>query len=537
MNIKKNLTGFMLLLLCCIFFTACSTDNGSGSGSGSGSGGGNDDDDESTVQIESITPPPDGIYYPDAYIDFIVTFNEAVTVDTDEGIPAIDLMIGSLSQQALYVSGSGTTELVFRYIVADSPDANDSDGIEVSEGSINLNDGIIQGTETAADVSLNLYSVSGLTNVLVDESTWTTMTDANFIYIPGGWDVDGDGTIETGFWMAKYEAKDAGSAADISGVTSLREFLSSNFYVYNPDTKMFDEVLCSDGTTGVHSGTTPESCRQHAYTTASASDLGQTVNKVEFVAAGAPMDSISAVQAAIAVNDSQITGGKTIILPTDKQWMHVVQLIINNGDNWTDGMVNDGGTLFNGNIDSGGSLEAGTDEDELLVTDLYRRIHIIENGIFAEDPSVAPDYYAYIWDISGNVEEFTRGFIAANETTGSNTGGDTFLTGDSGWEDLSTIYGTDNRDAPDWMLPILADDILLESAQLAGRYYEGASINGAQDLADIGYGGGYFSGFSTILRGNHYSSGYYSGVATIKLVKGPASYSFWSGFRAASDYQ
>ncbi|OQY01990.1 MAG: hypothetical protein B6I26_03240, partial [Desulfobacteraceae bacterium 4572_130] len=67
-------------------------------------------------------------------------------------------------------------------------------------------------------------------------------------YIPS-WDVDSDGTKEPGFWMAKYEAKATSTPITLPNKT-LRAYMSENFNVYNPTTKYFDQILCSDGLTG-----------------------------------------------------------------------------------------------------------------------------------------------------------------------------------------------------------------------------------------------------------------------------------------------
>ena len=75
------------------------------------------------------------------------TFNVAVTVDTSAGTPRIPFTVGSATKHAAYASGTGTTELVFHYTVAEG-DA-DSDGIAVGANALALNGG------TIADASSN----------------------------------------------------------------------------------------------------------------------------------------------------------------------------------------------------------------------------------------------------------------------------------------------------------------------------------------------------------------------------------------------
>ena len=46
---------------------------------------------------------------------------------------------------------------------------------------------------------------------LSEVSLHEKMIEANYVYIPGGWDVDGDGVIEPGFYIQKYEARNSGN--------------------------------------------------------------------------------------------------------------------------------------------------------------------------------------------------------------------------------------------------------------------------------------------------------------------------------------
>ena len=72
-------------------------------------------------------------------IEVTLTFDEAVTVDETGGRPGLSLQVGTVTRDALYVSGRGTTALVFRYRVLDGD--MDSDGISWSAGALGLNGG------------------------------------------------------------------------------------------------------------------------------------------------------------------------------------------------------------------------------------------------------------------------------------------------------------------------------------------------------------------------------------------------------------
>ena len=66
-----------------------------------------------------------------------VTFSEAVTLNTTAGSPTLALVIGSSTVQATYVSGSGTTALVFSTTIASGQ--NDIDGVAIALNALTLN--------------------------------------------------------------------------------------------------------------------------------------------------------------------------------------------------------------------------------------------------------------------------------------------------------------------------------------------------------------------------------------------------------------
>lgn len=77
--------------------------------------------------ITAVKPPADRTYLAGEQLTFDATFSEPVTVN---GKPELPITIGTNAVEALYESGSGTTNLVFRYRVQ-SRDA-DTNGITVA---------------------------------------------------------------------------------------------------------------------------------------------------------------------------------------------------------------------------------------------------------------------------------------------------------------------------------------------------------------------------------------------------------------------
>ncbi|WP_369283017.1 beta strand repeat-containing protein, partial [Oscillibacter sp. GMB15532] len=112
--------------------------------------------------VTSVSVPTYDTYLSGENLNFTVTFDKNVTVNTSSGTPYLSLTIGSASRHADYVSGSGTN-LVFRYTVQ----AGDSDTNGISIDSLTLNGGTIQDS-TGNDANLTLNGVGDVTGVLVN---------------------------------------------------------------------------------------------------------------------------------------------------------------------------------------------------------------------------------------------------------------------------------------------------------------------------------------------------------------------------------
>ncbi|WP_136607420.1 S-layer homology domain-containing protein [Paenibacillus dokdonensis] len=113
----------------------------------------------SAPSVVSVAVPANGIYGTGQNLDFTVQMSEPVNVT---GTPQIALVIGTTTVQAVYVSGSGTNALLFRYTVQAGQE--DTDGITM--GALALNGGSIQSVAGNHAVLL-LNSVGSTTNVLV----------------------------------------------------------------------------------------------------------------------------------------------------------------------------------------------------------------------------------------------------------------------------------------------------------------------------------------------------------------------------------
>ncbi|MFL0682803.1 MAG: Ig-like domain-containing protein [Algoriphagus aquaeductus] len=110
--------------------------------------------------ITSVSVPSNGIYAIGQNLDFTINFSEAVVAN---GTPQLSLTVGASSSQAIYIAGSGSSSLVFRYTVQ-SGDL-DLNGIVV--GTLSLNAGTIRDA-VGNNANLTLNSVGSTSQVLVD---------------------------------------------------------------------------------------------------------------------------------------------------------------------------------------------------------------------------------------------------------------------------------------------------------------------------------------------------------------------------------
>ncbi|NLQ24803.1 tandem-95 repeat protein [Shewanella sp. S-1] len=122
--------------------------------------------------VSSVTVPTDNTYAVDDTLIFTVSSTENVTVNTGGGTPRIVLTIGGTTRYASYISGSGTSNLVFSYTVQAGD--NDTDGIGLAS-SIDANGGaLLDGAGN--NLALTLNSVGSTTAILVDTATPTVQS-------------------------------------------------------------------------------------------------------------------------------------------------------------------------------------------------------------------------------------------------------------------------------------------------------------------------------------------------------------------------
>jgi hypothetical protein len=121
--------------------------------------------DTDVPEFASSVVPADGFYKLGDNLDFTVNISENVNV---VGSPRIILDINGSIKYAVYLSGTGTSSIVFRYTV--DVGAEDVSGVLLSSASLDLNSGTIKDT-AQNDINLNLElntSVPNMASVHVD---------------------------------------------------------------------------------------------------------------------------------------------------------------------------------------------------------------------------------------------------------------------------------------------------------------------------------------------------------------------------------
>ena len=119
--------------------------------------------DAAAPTVSSVSVPANATYIASQNLDFTVNFDENITVNTTGGTPQLSITVGATARQATYVSGSGSTALLFRYTVQNGD--NDTDGIAV--GTLSANGGTLRDS-ASNDATLTLNSVGSTSAVLVD---------------------------------------------------------------------------------------------------------------------------------------------------------------------------------------------------------------------------------------------------------------------------------------------------------------------------------------------------------------------------------
>ena len=140
--------------------------------------------DSASPTITSITPPADGTYTYGQTLTFAVTLSEIVAVSG--GTPSISITLDGKTAAAQYESGSGTSELTFRYTVGKGDIATASG---ISLAAINLNGSTIRDI-AGNNASLTINNLPSTGNIKVDSTPVVTLSASNISMAENGGTTD-----------------------------------------------------------------------------------------------------------------------------------------------------------------------------------------------------------------------------------------------------------------------------------------------------------------------------------------------------------
>jgi hypothetical protein len=222
---------------------------------------------------------------------------------------------------------------------------------------------------------------------VVDTVEGNLLREHGYSYVPGGFDVDGDGVNEGGFWISRYQARASGveisSETVIEDVGNANKYVSKHFKVLNRhiDVLSYKEAKLSE--TDVVAGS-------------------ELIFDEESIAGKRRVSNFTPYLAEVCLGHYKLKDENgtaldiNISIPTHKQYIQVKMLL--DADLITpnkDGVVGDG--------------------------------RHIRNGVLAIDPNVPLYSYSLIVDEFGeDYKEYVRNLVQLRETINTNTFVDTF---------------------------------------------------------------------------------------------------------------
>ena len=126
--------------------------------------------DSISPTVSSVVAPVNGTYAQGAELLVQVNFSESVTVS---GLPRVAINIGGVTRWAVYANGSGSSGLEFKYTI--DPSDQDTDGVELTAASLQLNGGTIVSLSDSDPAILSLAGhLPNLSSVIVNNALGIT---------------------------------------------------------------------------------------------------------------------------------------------------------------------------------------------------------------------------------------------------------------------------------------------------------------------------------------------------------------------------
>jgi hypothetical protein len=124
--------------------------------------------------ITSVTPPANNTYTEGQQLNFTVNFSEIVNVT---GVPFLQVLIGSAAKQADYISGTGSSSLLFRYTIASGDE--DTDGITFVSNSVQTPSATIR--DVAGNDAIPTFTAPIMTGVIIENNSIFEQLSTNSI--------------------------------------------------------------------------------------------------------------------------------------------------------------------------------------------------------------------------------------------------------------------------------------------------------------------------------------------------------------------
>ena len=134
--------------------------------------------------ISSVTVPVTSVYKTGNILDFIASYSKKVFVATGPQLPSIPIEIGTIFKKAIYVNGSGSNTLLFRYTI--QTDDIDEDGLQLAPAVYDSSFSITDSVGNRASVTLS--NAGTMTGIQVNPPTIRIeklITPENGIYKAG----------------------------------------------------------------------------------------------------------------------------------------------------------------------------------------------------------------------------------------------------------------------------------------------------------------------------------------------------------------
>ena len=197
--------------------------------------------------------------------------------------------------------------------------------------------------------------------------------------------------------------------------------------------------------------------------------------------------------------------GKGYHLITNDEWMAIATNVAAVASNWSNGVVGDA-QLKRGHSDNSPSQAcAASSDDSLNVVESDCTAQASANDDFIEQRTHTLSNGEVIWDLAGNVTEWTSYFNDEEKPTPAATG----------WRQLSAFTGTATMPGSD-IVPMLATSNSWTSSNSIGMFLTGIDSSGG-----------------ALIRGGSYNYGQWAGVFNGTLNKGPTEFNNDRGFRCA----